>query len=126
MALEQRVQPVAFSVCRAKQVALPNQNIQCTLLPDLGPQTMSHAGPGSHPAAWPRKGSSIIAPPPVGHSTQSQRSSKSDQNPDNHEAHPTASLGQEQRQHSYPAVPIQWHNPPPTSELEQMLCPNRP
>lgn len=48
---------MVFSVHRTKQVAFPGQGIECTLLPDLGPQTMSHTGPGPHPAPLLGQGS---------------------------------------------------------------------
>ena len=38
-------------------VASSDQGTQCTLWPDLGPQTMSCIDSGSHPAALPRQGS---------------------------------------------------------------------
>ena len=37
MALEQIAQPIAFPICRAKTVALLEQGIHCTLMPDLDP-----------------------------------------------------------------------------------------
>lgn len=52
MTLEQSIQHVAFSVCRAKPVALPGQDIQCTfLLFDSSPQqwAMQALGPVLQP-----------------------------------------------------------------------------
>lgn len=39
---------MAFPIYKENMVTLPNKKIQCTLLPDSGAQTMSHADPGSH------------------------------------------------------------------------------
>ena len=55
MAFEQSI-ALGFPVCRAKLVASSDQDIQCTLLPDLGPQTVNH-DPGFCPAAPPGQGS---------------------------------------------------------------------
>lgn len=57
VALEQGAQSMAFPTCKEKLVALPDQGIQCTLLPDLGFQTMSCTGSGSHTGALPGLGS---------------------------------------------------------------------
>lgn len=54
VSLKQKVQPMAFPICRTKPVALYGYEIQCTVLPYLGLQPLSHADTGPHPAALPR------------------------------------------------------------------------
>lgn len=47
-------QPAALSVCRAKSAAPSGQAAQCAVLPDLSPQTMSHAGLGALSTTLPQ------------------------------------------------------------------------
>lgn len=48
---------MSLPINTAKPVALPVQGIQCTLLTNSGPPTMSHTVPESHPDALPEPGS---------------------------------------------------------------------
>ena len=56
---EQRTQSVALSICRIKSVALPDQGAQGTVLPGLGPQTVSHS---SSSMTLARQGSKFAGP----------------------------------------------------------------
>lgn len=49
--LEQKVQPMAFPVCRTEPVPLYGYGIQCPVWPYLGLQLMIHTDPEPHPAA---------------------------------------------------------------------------
>ena len=54
---EQKVEPMASPICRAKPAASHDQGIQCTLRSDFSSQTMSCTNPETHTASLTKKGS---------------------------------------------------------------------